>query len=587
LVALRKIGATDSRLSEFMSAEFPGPMLARSNTRLPRVAILLVIGYLTSDVQVARCQATLLDQFPAAVNTPSVVVPELPEPRPVPAIDLQQRLQAMEAANRALTERMERLSRDHQAWRTQLLQQIEELSDPQDAAPGPWLAEDSTEGQTVLPGTDPGRPPGYRADYDPAIPDYTDLDIESPYEIPQEIIFGPGFQIQSADARFRLQIHYESQIEARIWSQEDQLPANSGFFLPRQRFFFRGNITEVTEYELAINRGVNNINLLNAFINFRFDDRFMLRIGRFFTPMLYDQYAISNYWLLVPERSLFTTNLSLNRQIGMMAWGYLLDKQLDYAAGIFNGSRNSFESLNCGVDFVGYLNARPFQNADIPLAKNWNVGASMAYGSQDQAPVPRAFRVGAGSPDANIPGIATVPFLILNPGVLEQGERLIGSVHMAYFYRSLTAIGEWQYGYGNYALPADPASEKVPFTGFYVGLGYFLTGEHIERRTRVQPLRPFAPIDAQEPRGPGAWEVVSRVSQLRLGDEIFSAGLADPTIWSNTATTTEVGANWYLNDYMKLYLCWLHARFDDPVQYRPGSLQKHADMLWVRCQLYF
>jgi phosphate-selective porin OprO and OprP len=581
------VGAPKSRLSEFMSAEFPGPMLARSHTGPTRVALLLLIGYLTFDVRVAWCQSTPSDQFPAGASSPSMVVSELPEPQPVPPTDLQQRLRAMEAANRSLNEQIERLNHDHQVWRTELLRQIEELSDPQDAARGQMLAEESIEGQAVLPGTDPDRPSGYPADYDPSIPDYYDLDIESPYEIPQEIIFGPGFQIQSPDERFRLQIHYESQIEARIWSQEDQVPANSGFFLPRQRFFFRGNVTEVTEYELSINRGVNNINLLNAFINFRFDDRFMLRIGRFFTPMLYDQYAISNYWLLVPERSLFTTNLSLNRQIGMMAWGYLLDKQLDYAAGIFNGSRNSFESLDCGVDFVGFLNARPLQYADLPFAENWNVGTSVAYGSQDQAPVPRTFRVGAGSPDANIPGIATVPFLILNPGVLEQGERLIGSIHMAYFYRSLTVIGEWQYGYGTYALPADPTSEKVPFTGYYVKLGYFLTGEHIERRTRLQPLRPFAPIDAQQPRGPGAWEVVSRVSQLRLGDEVFSAGLADATIWSNTATTTEVGANWYLNDYMKLYFCWLHASFDDPVQYRPGSLQKHADMLWVRCQLYF
>ena len=94
------------------------------------------------------------------------------------------------------------------------------------------------------------------------------------------------------------------------------------------------------------------INLLNAFINLHFDDRFEVRFGRFFTPLTYDQYAISNYWLPTPERSVFTTNVGLSRQFGLMAWGYLFDKRLDYAAGVFNGSRNSFESLNSGVDFV-------------------------------------------------------------------------------------------------------------------------------------------------------------------------------------------------------------------------------------------
>lgn len=427
----------------------------------------------------------------------------------------------------------------------------------------------------------------YRQGYDPAIPDYFDLDLDSSNAIPQRLVFGPGFQIQSADERFRLQIHYESQIEARVWTPDDLIPANSGFFLPRQRFFFAGNITKTTEYELAINRGLGNINLLNAFLNFRFGDQVMLRIGRFFTPLFYDQYAVSNYWLLTPERSLFTTNLSTNRQIGAMLWGYLFDKRLDYAAGIFNGSRNSFESLNNGQDFVGYLNARPFQNSQYAFAQNWNVGTSLAYGSQDQAPVPSSFRIGGGSPDANIPGVATLPFLILNPGVRERGERLVGSVHMAYFFRSLTVMSEWQYGYGNYALSADSPSDQIDFGGFYFQLGYFLTGEQIERRTRLKPLRPFAPVDEDQPRGMGAWEVVSRVSQLSLGKEVFTSGLADPDVWSNVATTTEVGVNWYLNEYMKLYFCWLHASFSDPVEYQANRTQKHADLFWTRCQLYF
>src|SRR5207344_1647735 len=99
--------------------------------------------------------------------------------------------------------------------------------------------------------------------------------------------------------------------EGRVWAQDDRIPANSGFFLPRQRIFFNGNITEPIEYEFAINRGLNNLNLLNAFLNWHFDDQLEVRFGRFFTPSLYEQYAVSNYWLLTPERSLFSTNVGL------------------------------------------------------------------------------------------------------------------------------------------------------------------------------------------------------------------------------------------------------------------------------------
>jgi phosphate-selective porin OprO and OprP len=572
-------------------------MLSRFHWCLNKGIILLVTGWLSVHCVVAWSQSAAIQSPPAPTAKAAPVVTLEPEStEPIRMADLINRLRASEAANRELSQRVEQLSEEQEQWRAQLQRQIDEYpeSDGRQAA-GRQARDDPREAsisdrEDFDPGISEiysGQANSYREGYDPSIPDYFDLDLDSPYSIPQRLVFGPGFQLQSEDESFRLQIHYESQIENRLWSPEDQLPANSGFFLPRQRFFFAGNITKMTDYELAINRGVNNINLLNAFINFRFNERFMLRIGRFFTPLFYDQYAISNYWLLTPERSLFTTNLSLNRQIGAMAWGYLLDKRLDYAAGLFNGSRNSFESLDDAGDFVGYLNARPFQNSQLTMAENWNVGTSVAFGRQEQSPVPRSFRVGAGSPDANIPGIATVPFLVLNPTVVEQGDRLVGSVHMAYFFRSLTAIGEWQYGYGNYSPTAGAGSVKVPFSGYYLKLGYFLTGEQIDRRTRLRPLRPFAPIDPEASRGPGAWEVVSRVSQIQLGDQIFDSGLADQSLWSNEATTAEVGLNWYLNDYMKFYFCWLHASFDSPVQYRPGNFQNSADMFWMRCQLYF
>ena len=144
--------------------------------------------------------------------------------------------------------------------------------------------------------------------------------------------------------------------------------------------------------------------MLNAFLNLHVDDRFEIKFGRFFTPLTYDQYAISNYWMPTPERSLFTTNVGLGRQIGLMGWGYLFDKRLDYAAGIFNGSRNSFESLNNGVDFVAFLNARPFQESEaLDFLRFLNLGTSVAFGYQDQPPVPVSFRIGGGSPNSRHP----------------------------------------------------------------------------------------------------------------------------------------------------------------------------------------
>lgn len=513
----------------------------------------------------------------------------------------------MEARNRALEERLERVDQVYGQQMKELLDRVEDLSRRlgESGAGDPALPGGSTTSRPEPPSDlgippnafdnqpdDPGSPvPDYRdgaATPDFPVPDDRPPSLIDPTRLPLVASFGPGFQLLTPDEEFLLQVELESQIETRVWNPSGRLSANSGIYLPRQRIFFRGRITKPVEYEFSVNRGVNNINLLNAYINLHFDDRFELRFGRFFTPLAYEQYAISNYWLPTPERSIFTTNLNLNRQVGLMGWGYLFDKRLDYAVGVFNGSRNSFENVDTHVDGVAYLNARPFQESRrLEFARFLNLGGSVAFGRQEQPPVPASFRIGGGSPDANIPGIATVPFLILNRDVVERGDRVIGSVHAAYFYKGLSLIGEWQYGQGAYSRPGLRTPRNVPYSGFYAAGGYFLTGETAERRTRIRPLRPFVPLSSGEPRGPGAWEAVARVSRLGLGEEVFDAGLADRSLWSDSALVTEVGLNWYWNDYVKVYTFWLHGAFGDPVQYARGSFADDVDMFWMRFQLYY
>ena len=537
------------------------------------------------------------DQLPAPLPGPSA--PSAPAPAgPISAEELAGRLRAMEEMNRKLALELEKANKAHDEQMRLLLEKFGELSSRLSDAENSAVIKGGDGARIEPPADSPPSPypdtpvPDYtEGQFDPIspAPGYPLTDLSSTKRMPLTGTFGPGFKWQTDDEEFGLRVHLESQFDARIWGQRNQVPANSGLFLPRQRIFFDGNITRRIEYELSINRGLGgNVNILNAFVNLHFDDRFQLRFGRYFTPFTYDQYAISNYWLPTPERSVFTTNVGLARQIGVMGWGYLFDKRLDYAAGVFNGSRNSFESLNNNVDFVGFLNGRPFQQSEsLEFAKFLNLGTSVAIGYQDQQAVPQSFRIGGPSANSDVPGFGTTPFLILNPGVIERGDRLLGSVHAAYFFKSLSLIGEWQYGYGGYASRAHPTSVQVPFTGFYVVGGYFLTGEQVERRSRVTPLRPLVPSKRGDPIGPGAWEVVGRVGELRLGEKIFTAGFADPNLWSNQAVTTELGLNWYWNEYIKMYAFWLHGQFADPVQYRPGDSQKSADMFWLRFQLYF
>lgn len=531
--------------------------------------------------------------FAHAQSPPTPLVPSLSAPSPPSTVEqLESRLRAMEEANRRLTRELEVSRAEHDAQMRKILDRLgERPAGPTNPLPGSTVGGSASVRGGAGPGGTPNTPvsdltEGQFRPYTTA-PGFVGPP-DTAKKLPLKATFGPGFEFQTDDEEFRLQTHVESQIETRIWTPSSGIRGNNGFFLPRQRIYFNGNIFRPVEYEFAVNRGVGgSVNILNAFVNLHFSDRFQFKMGRYFAPLLYDQFAIANFWMPTPERSIFTTNMGTGRQFGAMAWGFLADKRISYAAGVFNGSRNAFENLDSGVDFSGYLSTRPFQESkSLEFLNAWNIGASVSYGSQNQSPVPGVYRIGGLSPNADNLGPGTTPFLALNSDVLERGPRLIGSVHSAYFYKGLSLIGEWQYGYGGYATRTRPESIRVPFSGYYVMGGYFLTGEHVAQRTRVKPLRPLI-TKKGERIGPGAWEVVGRISTLNLGEQIFTGGFADPNLWSRQVATTELGLNWYWNEYIKIYIFWLHGRFGDPVSNGPGNFVKSDDMFWLRFQLYF
>ena len=182
---------------------------------------------------------------------------------------------------------------------------------------------------------------------------------------------------------------------------------------------------------------------------------------------------------------------------------------------------------------------------------------------------------------------AAVPFLEFNKNVREKGDRELWELHLAYYYGGLSLLGAWDGGFAGYGLTG-PGSKSVhlPIGGWFAQAGYILTGETIADRVLIDPLHPF---DLRRGKfGPGAWELTARYSSLTLGNQVFTSGLADPNLWTNRADMVDVGVNWYLNKWVKIYFDWEHAVFSQPVIYRPGpSLQKTSDMFWMRMQIYF
>mgnify|MGYP001209322649 CR=1 FL=1 len=414
------------------------------------------------------------------------------------------------------------------------------------------------------------------------------LPIEGGYDFDND-----GFVWSTLDDEFTLGIRAMSQVEARIYEQGDQRPVSSGFYNPRTRIYFEGHFSKPIQYEFSFQNSFDSVGLLDAYLNFNYDPRLQVRIGRYKTPFAYEWYRIHIWHLLAPERSLFANNYEGNRRFGAMALGSLFENRIEYAAGVFDSQRNSMRPFNDRTDVMAFLNFKPFYNREEGfLLRNLQFGGSVDAGRQDQPAVPAVLRTNSspsaqGITDSGATNAATVPFLAFNPGVLEKGDRALWELHAAYYAGGLSLLGAWQGGYESYA-PGEPGpTTRIPIGGWFAQVGYILTGETLRDRTLIEPLRPF---DLRRSRfGLGAVELTARYSLLELNRRVFTAGLADPELWTDRTQMTDVGFNWYLNKFVKVYFDWEHAMFGSPVLYntQTGARQLTSDLFWLRFQVYF
>ncbi len=410
------------------------------------------------------------------------------------------------------------------------------------------------------------------------------LDLKSYYDFDND-----GFNFATEDDEYRFGIRGMEQLDARIYSQPAPGFASSGIYNPRSRFYLEGHLTKPIQYEFSFQQTFDSVNLLDAYVNFNYDPRFQLRFGRYKTPFTYEWYRIHIWDLLSPERSLFATNYEGQRRFGVMGWGTLFENRVEYAVGSFDTQRNGYQAFNSLQDVMAFVNFKPFYNEERDfLLRDLQVGGSVDAGHENQPVSPAALRTNsapspAGLSDSGAVNAATVPFLAFNSGVTERGDRALWELHTALYSGGLTLLGAWQSGFESYATAA--ASHRIPINGWFVQAGYIFTGETIRDRTLVDPLQPFNLRPGRF--GLGAFEPTARYSELTLDRRVFTDGFADPTLWTNQARLVDVGLNWYLNKFIKVYFDWEHAIFATPVFSGNGRPQTSSDLYWIRTQVYF
>lgn len=408
--------------------------------------------------------------------------------------------------------------------------------------------------------------------------------------LPVRARFDDGFLLSTEDDAYTLHIHLLNQTDFKVFTPGDQQPARGGVYDPRFRVYFEGHLQQPYEYELSIQRSVEGtFDILDANVNFHFWDQFQVKLGRFLVPYSYDWYDHLEQYFITPERSLFPLNFGLSREAGIMGWGKLFDERVDYAVGFFDGQLVGLADTNTTRDGVGYLNMRPFLRSEqFPALRFLNLGGSLALGLQAFPVQPLPLRTSVQSSENDEAAqAASAIFLAFDPTTVAQGSRTQGALHLAWYVQQFSLEAEWQAGTFSYHHIGTAPPVEVPVSGYHVSLGYFLTGETVEDRTTVVPLRPFSPVRGS--LGPGAIELFCRYSQLDLDEKVFSAGLADAGKWTRSAYVTDTGFNWYMNRFIKFYFDWQHSIYGTPVLINEGkqTFSRTDDLWWIRCQIYY
>ena len=381
---------------------------------------------------------------------------------------------------------------------------------------------------------------------------------------------------RSASARFsRL---------TRLYANSNQLYANSGVFNPRTRFYFEGNLTRPLSYEFSFQHTYNTTNLLDSYFNYRVSNEFQLRFGRYKTPFDYEWYRIHIWHTLAPRRSPFAQNFGGNRRFGFSAWGSLFDNRLEYAVGSFNGQRNGFRDFNSHQDIMAFLDFKPFEQQSDFILRNLQVGGSLDAGIENNPLSPAVLTTSApATPFPLTPGSASVPFLAFNNGVITQAFDHSGNSTSRIITRDCPSWGHGLVGFRITRGSSGSAPVRVPTGGYFAQVGFILTGETIRDRMLNRTVESIRP--PPRPSRPGCLRGHGPLQRCDARHQIFAGGLADPNLWTNQVQMVDLGLNWYLNKFLKVYIDWEHAMFAARfLQRRPLS---EIDLFWIRCQLFF
>jgi phosphate-selective porin OprO/OprP len=376
---------------------------------------------------------------------------------------------------------------------------------------------------------------------------------KTPEEKRLETLYDEGFFLKGADDQLR--IGGWLQADSR-WFLDGDHPDNNTFLIRRARLDIRGVLEHDWGYRLyGTLIGERNGILQEGWIEYRKYGAFRIRAGQVFEPFSLEA-VYSSRWTDFIERAMIINALAPQEDIGIMAFGKVYNDRLVWALGFFNGQGRNREAVVDDKDFTTRLAYSPFLHSDsLPWLKYLYLGGSFSTGNNERDLSGSDFRTQA-----------FTPFFDFQPGVAQDDRLTRWGVEAEYLLGPFSAKSEYLSGRFDRVGTAGLFSD-LEVSGFYVNLGYVLTGEDA---TRDAPIKPRVVFDPSE-GGWGAWQLVGRYQILRTDRGLLDLGLARGT---DKAQSVIVGLNWHPNRHIRFQFNFDHAWFDDEIFIQGARLER-------------
>lgn len=362
------------------------------------------------------------------------------------------------------------------------------------------------------------------------------------------------FVLQSADGDYRIQFGALVQFDGRFTDASAETVDT--FLVRRARVPIQGRIARWVEFLINPDFANNSVDIRDAYVDTRFSDAFRLRVGKARAPFGLERLQSPGHTLFA-ERGL-PTALVPDRDTGVQVHGALGGEFLGYAVALTNGVTDGGSAdadANDGKDVTGRVVVRPFAGGS-PRVSGLGIAVAASRGEQPQT-LPR-FRTSA----------KQVFFAFAGGGAHGVGTRVRYSPQIFMYSGPFGAFAEYVRSTGDVQRDggAGLVRGEIAATAWQVAASWVLTGEDATDRG-VRPRTDFAPDGG----GRGALQIAARYHELRVGQNALVLGVASAGA-SRTAQAWTVGANWYLNAWLKWMLNVERTVFDeDPSGPRPAE----------------